>query len=722
MAWIIVLLIGFILGWGSCMLLDLFFWRNKRICPEAELQLSSAVNKLESDKKYLLSKLARLTETAEGRDIEIATQRDLDQALKSGSSAINRGEHPNISSGPAGQAPQAATQLMDVAAMVSDTGNVIHSTAVETTPDTQVFTTQELAIDAELEASTEHSSQRTGILSSEYFKASDSVISTTEENSNSTERTSVLALKVDTRACDPLELDQRISEAKLGVDKTQELESQDFENSIARRDDAALSTFDRPSIAEHSGLASKTMTASSKVHEPPEPLEVNNERASTDDLTRIWGIGRNKQQALHERGICTFSALMETPTAALDDFVAKGGYRYNWANQATWSEQARLAASGRWVELRELQEKLKSRLLQEIGGFALHDNLKVIWGIGKLKQRALHRVGIYIFKQLATTPVSFFDNLVHQGRGEFNLANQATWQEQARLAASEQWAVLRALQRRLKKKHEAGSDDLRTIYGIGKRKHKALNQAGIFSFEQLAAAPVAELDGLVAGGRGDFNHNNQATWPEQAWLAVNKQWGDLYLLQEKLKLEGVPETPVEPGARGDNLRLIWGIGKRKQSALSAAGIHSFAQFAAMGESELDALVAQGRDGFNLANQSSWSQQARLAAELQWDKLRDVQKKLKAEDRIRHDDLRVIFGIGKKKQKALHRLGIYTFEQLATTPPSDFDALIAQGKDHFNLSNQATWSKQARLAVGGDWRAFFEYQQTLREHAIRGSQG
>jgi predicted flap endonuclease-1-like 5' DNA nuclease len=184
----------------------------------------------------------------------------------------------------------------------------------------------------------------------------------------------------------------------------------------------------------------------------------------------------------------------------------------------------------------------------------------------------------------------------------------------------------------------------------------------------------------------------------------------------------VPETPVEPEVRGDNLRLIWGIGKRKQRALSVAGIHSFAQLATMKESELDTLVMQSRDGFNLANQSTWSQQAQLAAEQQWDELRDMQKKLKAEDRVPHDDLRVIYGIGKKKRKALHRLGIYTFEHLATTPPSDFEALLAQGKDHFNLSNQATWSKQARMAVGGDWRALFAYQQTLRGHAIRASWG
>ena len=754
MAVIIDLLIGFFLGWGSCMLLDSFFWRNKRICPEAEQRLNDAINKLESDKKYLLSKIARLTETAEGRDIEIATQRNHDQALNSDSSVFSPTDEitsadsdtpaqenrikqgmdprnvlgdPNSDKNPIGQAPQAATQVMGVAAMVSEPGNLFDSTPGETTPDTRAFTTQELASDAAVDASTEHCSQSTGILSPAYLNATESGVSVddavyatrpSDDGLESCTRQSAVTLGESAVTSDSVVLDQLTTDTRVDLEIAQKAGEEDHENRSAQQTYAAMSASERLSEAEY-GSDNNTLAMNS---EEPEPVKSETERVSADELTRIWGIGRNKQQALHERGIYTFRTLAETPVAELDDLVAKGGYRFNWANQSTWTEQTQLAASGRWEALRVLQEKLKSRLLQEIGGFALHDNLKVIWGIGKLKQRALHRVGIYIFKQLATTPVSFFDNLVHQGRDEFNLANQATWQEQARLAASEQWAALRALQHRLKKKREAGCDDLRMLYGIGKQKQKALNQAGIFSFEQLAATPVAELDSLVARGRGYFNHSNQVTWPEQAWLAVNKQWGDLYFLQEKLRLERGPESPTQLGTRGDNLRLIWGIGKRKQKALSAAGIHTFAQLSSMAVSELDAMVTQGREGFNLANQSNWPQQARLATEQQWDALLNLQKKLKAEDRTQHDDLRVILGIGKKKQKALHRMGIYTLDQLATTPPSDFDALITQGKYHFNLCNQATWSKQARLAVGRDWRALFAYQQTLREHAIGGSRG
>ena len=114
----------------------------------------------------------------------------------------------------------------------------------------------------------------------------------------------------------------------------------------------------------------------------------------------------------------------------------------------------------------------------------------------------------------------------------------------------------------------------------------------------------------------------------------------------------------------------------------------------------------------MGKQLTWSEQAELAVDQQWGKLRTLQKKLKAEERSRRDNLRLIWGIGKKKQKALHKIGIYTFEQLAITPVSDFDVLVARSGGDFNLANQPTWPKQARLAASGDWRALRGYQQVL----------
>lgn len=78
-------------------------------------------------------------------------------------------------------------------------------------------------------------------------------------------------------------------------------------------------------------------------------------------------------------------------------------------------------------------------------------------------------------------------------------------------------------------------DDLKKIEGIGPKIESLLNEAGIYSYEDLKAAnPEYIREVLVAAGPNYAVHD-PATWSEQATLANNGNWDALAKLQEVLK-------------------------------------------------------------------------------------------------------------------------------------------------------------------------------------------
>jgi large subunit ribosomal protein L17 len=78
-----------------------------------------------------------------------------------------------------------------------------------------------------------------------------------------------------------------------------------------------------------------------------------------EDLAKIEGIGPKITGLLQEAGIKTFAQLAVAGVSQLEAILDKAGPRYQMANPATWPEQARLAAEGKWDELAKLQDSLK---------------------------------------------------------------------------------------------------------------------------------------------------------------------------------------------------------------------------------------------------------------------------------------------------------------------------------------------------------------------------
>ena len=77
--------------------------------------------------------------------------------------------------------------------------------------------------------------------------------------------------------------------------------------------------------------------------------------AKADDLKKIEGIGPKIASTLVEAGIATFADLAKAKPTAISEIIA--GVRGNHVTD-TWPAQAKLAADGKWDELKKWQDEL----------------------------------------------------------------------------------------------------------------------------------------------------------------------------------------------------------------------------------------------------------------------------------------------------------------------------------------------------------------------------
>ena len=109
-------------------------------------------------------------------------------------------------------------------------------------------------------------------------------------------------------------------------------------------------TPDLPSRHEEIEAVAPVVEARAPAPEPQAP-------SKPDDLTKLEGIGPKVNQVLNNAGIATFAQLATAKPGKLREILDAVGYQY--MDPAGWIEQARLAAEGKFDELKELQSKLK---------------------------------------------------------------------------------------------------------------------------------------------------------------------------------------------------------------------------------------------------------------------------------------------------------------------------------------------------------------------------
>ncbi|MFZ1288970.1 MAG: DUF4332 domain-containing protein [Melioribacteraceae bacterium] len=80
--------------------------------------------------------------------------------------------------------------------------------------------------------------------------------------------------------------------------------------------------------------------------------------SDADDLAKIEGIGPKISELLVETGITTFAQLAETEVVKLREILYDAGSKFKSHDPETWPAQSKLAADGKWDELKKLQDEL----------------------------------------------------------------------------------------------------------------------------------------------------------------------------------------------------------------------------------------------------------------------------------------------------------------------------------------------------------------------------
>ncbi len=90
-----------------------------------------------------------------------------------------------------------------------------------------------------------------------------------------------------------------------------------------------------------------------------EPVAVAEENpAEADDLEKVEGIGPKIAEVLAEAGIDTFAKLADSTPEAIREILDTAGSQFASHDPATWPQQAKLAADGKWDELKAWQDEL----------------------------------------------------------------------------------------------------------------------------------------------------------------------------------------------------------------------------------------------------------------------------------------------------------------------------------------------------------------------------
>ncbi len=82
-------------------------------------------------------------------------------------------------------------------------------------------------------------------------------------------------------------------------------------------------------------------------------------KAKADDLTKVEGVGPKAAEALVAAGIVTYAGLAKAKPEAVKTILTDASPRLAHLEPASWPKQAKMAADGKWDELKEWQDNTK---------------------------------------------------------------------------------------------------------------------------------------------------------------------------------------------------------------------------------------------------------------------------------------------------------------------------------------------------------------------------
>ena len=108
----------------------------------------------------------------------------------------------------------------------------------------------------------------------------------------------------------------------------------------------------------------------------------------------------------------------------------------------------------------------------------------------------------------------------------------------------------------------------------------------------------------------------------------------------EIKIEGITASGAAPKAKkeepkaeapkavaGDDLTKIEGVGPKIAEILGAAGITTFAALASADVEKMKEILAEAGSRYKMHDPTTWTKQAALAADGNWDELKKLQDEL-----------------------------------------------------------------------------------------------
>ncbi|MEQ8703103.1 MAG: helix-hairpin-helix domain-containing protein [Phaeodactylibacter sp.] len=162
------------------------------------------------------------------------------------------------------------------------------------------------------------------------------------------------------------------------------------------------------------------------------------------------------------------------------------------------------------------------------------DDLTRIEGIGNFLEKQLNDIGVNTYEEMSSWDSGRIQE-VTQAIGYFEgRIEKDQWVEQAAQLALQKQENPDDFKSKIAPLSEDPSD-LTIVEGIGPMVADALKTAGISNWGELAAADTGHLREVLEASGPNYNMHDPSTWPAQARLAVEGQWGLLQEYQEEMR-------------------------------------------------------------------------------------------------------------------------------------------------------------------------------------------
>ena len=175
--------------------------------------------------------------------------------------------------------------------------------------------------------------------------------------------------------------------------------------------------------------------------------------SSSDDLTKIHGIGPKTAGLLRRSGITTFRQLFDLSAERIQQILASGGSKFAMIDSSLWRTQARFAMGGDWKGLTQWQTEncaSVSKPVTKTGStnrvpttsrYSSSDDLTKIRGIGPATRTVLKENGIHSFAQVAKMSPEELTDLFADKQSRFKMQDTSNWPAEARSFVSQQLSV-----------------------------------------------------------------------------------------------------------------------------------------------------------------------------------------------------------------------------------------------------------------------------------------